>query len=287
MKSVRPGLLAVLLLIAIGLSIPGSITAQEPLVLAVHPYLSATELHSRFAPLARYLGDKIGQPVIVEISKNYQSHIDRIGGNQVDIAFVGPATYVKLVDRYAAKPLLARLEIDGKPTFQGMIIVAKNSSIRTLSDLAGKSFAFGDPDSTMSHLVPRYMLWQAGVEIDKLATHAFLSNHDNVALGVLMGDFDAGAVKEEVFYHYQNRGLKMLEATPPISEHLFVAKDTLSPDMTEKLRNALYGLNNDPEGRSAMRAIKGNITGMVAADDSHYDSLRKILHALEKQGISP
>ncbi len=200
---------------------------------------------------------------------------------------MGPASYVKMVAKYNRKPLLARLEIEGKPFFQGVIITARNSSIQTLSDLAGKNFAFGDPNSTMSHLVPRYMLIKAGVNIEKLANHTFLSNHNNVALGVLMGDFDAGAVKEEVFYFYQGRGLKLLQKTPPVSEHLFVAKSNLSAEMIEKLRDALYDLKNTPDGHLIMESIKSNMTGMIPVSDQDYDNLREILHTLEKQGITP
>ena len=285
MKLIRTGYYSLLLLVVIGLFPSGSTNAQESLTLAVHPYLSATELVNRFAPLSGYLSKKIGQPVIVEISKDYQSHIERVGKNQVDIAYMGPAAYVKLVDQYEKKPLLARLEVDGRPTFQGIIFVASNSTIRNLSNLAGKRFAFGDPNSTMSHLVPRYMLWKAGVGLEKLANHAFLSNHNNVALGVLMDDFDAGAVKEEVFYQYQERGLRVLQKTTPISEHVFVASSKLSPELARKLRHALYGLKNDPEGQAIMQSIKKNITGMVAVDDRDYDNLREILHTLERQGV--
>jgi phosphonate transport system substrate-binding protein len=257
------------------------------LILEVHPYLPATELIERFTPLALYLGEQTGRKVIVEISKDYLSHIDRIGKDQVDLAYMGPASYVKLVDNYHQKPLLARLEIDGQPFFQGIIITAANSPIHNLSDLAGKRFAFGDPESTMSHLVPRFMLINAGVDIKKLTRRGFLSNHENVALGVLVGDFDAGAVKEEVFRHFQNRGLKSLQKTPPISEHLFVTKSTLPGTMIEKLRQALCNLKNEPNGRLIMESIKEDMTGMIPAQDHDYDNLREILRALDKEGIAP
>lgn len=255
--------------------------AQESLTLETHPYLAATELIKRFTPLANYLGKKIGRPVTVTIAKDYQEHIDKIGNDKVDIAYMGPAPYVRMVDLYGEKTILARLEINDRPTFQGVIIVAQDNPIRTLSDLAGKRFAFGDPASTMSHLVPRYMMRQAGVTIDKLAGHVFLKNHHNVALGVLLGNFDAGAVKEEVFDEYRQQGLKTLKRTPPISEHLFVVRTTLPPETVEALRNALYVLKNDPEGPAIMTAVKENVTGIVPATDSDYDNLRNILKTLK------
>jgi hypothetical protein len=46
-----------------------------------------------------------------------------------------------------------------------MIIARNDSNIRTLADLAGKRFAFGDPNSTMSHFVPRTVLAGAGLSV--------------------------------------------------------------------------------------------------------------------------
>jgi phosphonate transport system substrate-binding protein len=262
-------------------------SAGRPLVLQVHPYLPATEIIERFSPLADYLGKSIGRPVVVRISVDYQQHIDLIGKDKADVAFMGPASYVSMVDRFAGKPLLARLEIDGSPTFKGAIIVAKESGIRSLSELKGKRFAFGDPNSTMSHLVPRYMLWKAGVDIKDLAGHTFLHNHHNVVLGVLAGKFDAGAVKSEVFYVYEERGLRVLAWSPKLSEHVFVTSSLLPKETIDKLRNALSALSSSDDGRKILKGVNEHATGLVPVEDVDYDTLRTILRALKKQGVEP
>ncbi|MEN8264845.1 MAG: phosphate/phosphite/phosphonate ABC transporter substrate-binding protein [Nitrospirota bacterium] len=263
-----------------------SLYAEDTLTLQIHPYLPSTELTRRFTPLANYLGQKIEQPVTIRIAKNYQEHIDQVGRDKVDIAYMGPASFVKLIDTYGKKPILARLEINGKPTFRGAIITAKNSSLQTLSDLKEYRFAFGDPNSTMSHLVPRFMLKKAGVDINKLAGYKFLYSHHNVALGVLIGDFDAGAVKEEIFYKYKDRGLKVLAWTPAVSEHVFIASNSLPEKTVRALRNALYNLKDDEKSAAIMSAIKNNMTAMISASDKDYDNLRIILQTLEK-GVNP
>lgn len=281
-KSFICGLTVLILLFAAGPARAGS-----PLVLQVHPYLPATEVMERFSPLADYLSESIGRPVVVRISVNYRQHIDLIGKDEADIAFMGPAPYVSMVDRFGRKPLLSRLEIDGKPTFKGAIIIGKESPVRSLSELKGKRFAFGDPNSTMSHLVPRYMLWKAGVDIDDLAGHTFLRNHHNVALGVLVGRFDAGAVKSEVFHEYEKRGLRVLEWSQELSEHLFVTKSTLPKDEVLKLREALFRLSDSEKGRRILKGVNEHATGLVPVEDRDYDNLRTILRALKRQGIEP
>jgi phosphonate transport system substrate-binding protein len=149
----------------------------------------------------------------------------------------------------------------------------------------GKSFAFGDPDSTMSHLVPRYMLLEAGIDVEDLSHYDFLASHHNVALGVLVGEFLAGAVKEEVFYEYEERGLKALAWTPELSEHLFVASRKLPAETVEDLREALLGLADEPGGDEVMNSIKLGVTAFVPAADIDYDNLREILRVIKESGV--
>ena len=266
-----------LLLAAFLLLGAGKTRAEDSLTLWIHPYLPATELTRRFSPLAEYLSREIGLPVAVRVQKSYQSHIDRTGKDEADIAYVGPVSYVKIVETYGKKPLLARLAVGGEPVFFGMVIVREDSSIRSLEDLAGRSFAFGDTNSTMSHLVPRYLLEEGGVPVGRLAKHEFLGSHHNVALAVLGGYFDAGGVKEEVYYEYRERGLRMLAKSPPIAEHVFMTRSSLSAEIQESLRKAMLSLHEDAQGAEILTSLKSDVTALVKVDDGDYDSLRKIL----------
>lgn len=281
----RIKLFVYILLILQVLISPKTSYAEDPLVLSVHPYLPATEIVKRFSPLAHYLGMKTGQLINLKVAQNYDEHINLIGNDTADIAYMGPASYVITTDRYGSKPLLARLEINGKPYFHGTIIAKKESKINSLKDLIGKRFAFGDPESTMSHLIPRYMLAKEGVNIKKLSGYAHLKNHHNVALSVLAGDFDAGAVKEAVFNKYKNRGLKALAWTPVISEHLFITSSTLPPEKIAALRKALYHLKDTQKGRDILEGIKPNLNAMAPVKEEDYDNLRTIMQTLKKNGV--
>jgi len=272
-------------ILGLGLSLAGVTAPAAQLSLGIHPYLPPTELVQRFTPLASYLARRTGHSFDLRISSDYATHIDAIGRDELDVAFLGPASYVKMVATYGPKPILARLEVAGRPAFRGAIICRADSPLQGLADLQGTRFAFGDRASTMSHLVPRYVMWGAGVSVDDLAEHRFLDSHHNVALGVLMGEFDAGAVKEEVFEHYRARGLKLLAETPPISEHLLVARADLPAPLVAALRKALYGLRDDPSGAAVMEAIKPGVTGMIPARDEDYANLRSILATLSAQGV--
>jgi phosphonate transport system substrate-binding protein len=276
---------AFFLLLALSSNTFSDITQTEkPLTLAVHPYLPVKEIMARFTPLADYLGKEIGRPVSVRVGSDYDEHITYVGKDRADIAFMGPAPYIAMVAKYGKKPILARLEVRGQPLFQGHFIVRQNSPLKTLADLKGKRFAFGDRDSTMSHLVPQYMLEKAGVTLDKLADYKFLGSHNNVVLAVLSGDFDAGAVKDEVFDKFAPQGLRSLASTPFFSEHLFVTRSTLPPNIIQTVRAAMAKLKDTPEGREILKGVNPNTTALVPAVDTDYDNLRQVLKALGQLG---
>lgn len=253
------------------------VSAGDSLSLWVHPYLPATELVKRFKPLATYLGNELGIPVEIRVHKSYQTHIEFVAKDQADIAYLGPVSYLRIFEIDGTKPLLARLMVRGKPFFHGMIVVRKDSPIKELNDLRGKSFAFGDPNSTMSHVVPRAHLKKAGVLLEDLSRHEFLGSHNDVALGVLGGYFDAGGMKEGVFSEYEKRGLRMLAKSPPISEHVFVARSNLPPELVERLRKAFMAVNQSPLKDNILKSIKKSVSGFAPAADQDYNELRELM----------
>jgi phosphonate transport system substrate-binding protein len=260
----------------------GAAGAAGPLILAVHPYLPAPEIQKRFAPLASHLGRVLGRAVEVRVGQDYDQHIAAIGQDEVDIALLGPASYVRMVDRYGKKPLLARFQVGDDARLYGVIAVMRDSPFKRLEDLRGRRFAFGDPESTMSHLVPRYLLLQAGLPLDALGEYRYLGSHRNVALGVLSGDFDAGAMKREVYDEYAARGLRALAVSPPTPDHLFVTRADLSAAEVARLRQAMLTLAAQPGGRDVLERLHPGLTALVAVKDGDYDGLRTMVRAVER-----
>ena len=251
--------------------------APKPLTLGFMPYLNAELLVEKYTPLAQYLGERLGRPVQVTVAKDYDEHIRLTGEDKIDISFLGGSPYVVIANHYGAKPLLARYEFDGAPTFRAVIFVADSSPYTSLSDLKGKRVAFGSAQSTLSSQVPTYMLMQAGVPLDALADYKHLRNHSNVVLGVQFGDFDAGAVAEEVFKENLDKPIRALAYSPNLSTHVFVTRANMEPGLRDAIKRALLELRNAPRGPAVLNAIAHNLTGFVPAHDADYDLHRDIL----------
>ena len=133
----------------------------------------------------------------------------------------------------------------------------------------------------MSRLVPQAMLQQQGVSLDDLEGFRFLKGHKNVAMAVLSGDADAGAVKEEIYRQFKNNGIRSLAQSPDISEHLFVTRSNLDPLVIDKLKKLMLGLAEPEKIINVLKPIKKSLTGLVSANDADYDSLRELMQLVK------
>jgi len=280
------------LVLALALVLPPSLSfsaapanGPSPLLFGVIPYRSPKDLKGMFTPLSDYLAGKIGRPVKLVVSASIQENIDSLAGGKADFVLTGPVPYIKMVRKYGKTTILGRVETNGRPVFRGVIFTAGNSPARGLPDLAGKRFAFLDRNSTMGYLVPAYMLLKSGVALDKLGKHAFLRTQDNILLGVLSGDFDAGALMENIYLRYEERGLKRLATTPEYSGHLLVAGGKRPAETALALRTALLELKNSAEGRAVLKSIGDGVTGIVPGNDGDYDDMREVMGQLAKSGV--
>ncbi len=221
--------------------------AKDPLTLGIHPFQSARVFQRQFSPLVEYLSHRLDHPVELRIGSSYREHIECVGRDLVDIAYLGPLGYVEIVDRYDLKPLIAGPKDNGSPFFNGVIFTRADSGIVSLADLKGQPFAFVDPHSTMGSLLPAFVLSQSNPALLTRHRYRFLNTHENVILGVLCGDFIAGAMKEAVFDNYKQNGLKELARSPASAEHLLVARNGLSSAGLGPLRRAFFDLQSLPE----------------------------------------
>lgn len=260
--------------------------AQPHLVFAVHPYLPASELAQRFTPLIAYLENALEQPIALRIGATYSDHLEAIVRDEVDLAFIGPNTFISLQDKAADWPTAACLSFAGETRFRGAIVVREDSTITALSELAGRNFAFGDPLSTLGSIVPAAMLAKAGVALDDLAEHRHLNNHHSVAVGVLMGYHDAGGVKGEIYDEFADEGLRVVAYTPWIGSHLFVFGRNVPEPVREVIQQALFDLSTRPEGPAILDGIKRGTTALVPVDADNYNTLQGLRRVLGP-GVAP
>jgi len=257
--------------------------SRETVPFGLCPKYNPRIMYQLYQPFVDYLSENSPYQFEIKLSRSYQEMVDRLGKGEVLIGSCGPVPYIKAKEKYGVRPILRALNKDGNPFYRGIIIVRKDSPIQKLSDLKGKSFAFGQLLSTAGHIVPQYHLVEAGVQPKDLFHYSYLRHHDSVVYAVLKGQFDAGAVKDIVAYKYEKEGLRFLSITDPIPTVLITGRSDAPRELVESVRSALLKLDpKDPVYQKKMASWDEEFKyGFTQASDSDYDPIRKILRTMD------
>ena len=186
------GLGLILFLLIGGEGLPAQQPLRELKVSAI-PDENPQELLRVYAPFVDYLAKEIGLPVRFTPVVDYAATVVGLAANRLDLVWYGGFTSVQATRRAKGATRIAMRKEDAK--FKSQFITRKDSGIRSLKDLKGKTFSFGSVSSTSGHLMPRYFLLQAGINPERdFSRFSFSGAHDATAAWVGAGRVDAGAL---------------------------------------------------------------------------------------------
>lgn len=267
-------------------------TPEKPEKKTVHfgviPRFNPHVMYEYYQPLMDYLSRNTPYHFELRIGRSYMETIEDLGKGVTDVAYLGGATYALARHRFGARAIVKPLSGDGKSSYRCYIIVRNDSPVRKLSELKGRSFAFGARRSTTGSLIPTIMLCEAGVTPDKLGKKKNLRNHEEVARAVLKGVFDAGAVKDVVAWKYKDQGLRVVAMSEELPNAPIAAGPSLSRDAEKALTRALLSINEPKEsGRPESEGLGPELRkGFVKANGGDYDFLyRRIVSITGGCGI--
>lgn len=270
-------LVAVLIAVSGSTSVPSAAADAPTLRLSMIPATDPGKMIRDSRPLIAYLERETGAKVALTIPLNYAAVVEAMVNDKVDIAHFGGFTYVQASARAGARPLVQR-EADQR--FHSVFITQPDSPVRALTDLAGRTFAFGDVNSTSGHLMPEYYMRRGGVEPQTVAQVIFTGGHDATALAVANRKVDAGAMDELIFNRMMKDGkitasqVRVFYTTPAFMDYVWAARKDLTPSLADRFTNAFLKLDaRQPQDKAILDFLSA--TKYVRATDSSYDRLRQ------------
>src|SRR5438128_1035938 len=265
--------------------------ADKPLHLVLTPSQKPTDLLAAGEEFGRVLGQLVGVPVRVTVASDYAAVVEALRNQTADLAFVHPAGYV-LANREAKARIVAKNQWHGKTTFTSRIYVRKDSGIKTLEDLRGKTMAFVDPASSSGYIYPMVLLIQKGLVRDRdpktfFREVVFAGAHDAAMRALLNGHVDSIASFDMAREQYlsdpaEREKITFVAETPPIPEAGIAARDGLDPAAFARVRGALLQMRGPAYAALLKRMY--DIDGFEPAEDRDYDPVRA---AVELLGIRP
>ncbi|RFP88074.1 phosphonate ABC transporter substrate-binding protein [Rhodobacteraceae bacterium 63075] len=142
--------------------------------------------------------DLLGVPVKLFTPADYDGVIQGLLGGSIDMAWLGASAYAKtyLTDPDAVEPIMVKTNVDKSFGYHSIGFARKDSGITSLEDMGGKSFGFGDPNSTSGYLIPSIEIPQeTGATMDSgdyFGEVKFTGGHEQTIVAVANGDVDAG-----------------------------------------------------------------------------------------------
>ena len=267
-----------------------AIAQTEPLRFGVGLYQPDKEKNdATYRPLAEYLARQLGRPVKLFTVDTWEGLAKSLAAGETDIALMGPWGYV-LANQVAGAQAVASILYDGKPEYFAIMVTHPKSGIKSIADLKGKTFAFGDKGSTSGYLIPYHHFQKNGIDPDTYLGRVINTKHQAIELQVTRGELDAGAD------YNRNRDAMISEGlikpqdsvifwtSDPLPNDAVAVSATLAKDaaFVAKLRAALEGVG--PELKRNPDLLPARYTGFVAKDNSYYRPIRDAGLATGKLG---
>jgi phosphonate transport system substrate-binding protein len=235
-----------------------------------------------YLPFLRYLEQNTGNKFSLRFTERYEDTVENLGKGIIHFAALGPVNCVIAKKRYGTGCLVMGLNSEGKPEYRAVIFAKKDSPLKSLKDLKGKTFAFGDRFSTQGHIIPRKMLEDSGVTVKALKSYVFTGSHANTARAVLNGEYDAGAIQDNLAKRLLSEGkIKVIAISKPYPSSLICYNKDMHPPIVKSVKAAL--LSFEPKGRHAGIVVDWDKTEMPDGFTEYNESSLKEIEMLVKR----
>jgi len=164
-------------------------TAEHPIKVLFVPSADAAVITSGGEIMAEALKEATGLEFEVSVPTSYAATIEEMCASPADtMGFIPGLGYV-LANQLCGVDVAFKAVRFGSDVYYAQFVVARDSDIQTLEDLAGKKWGYGDVTSTSGYMVPAVMLAEAGIEVGE---EVETGGHPQSIKAVYNGEVDFG-----------------------------------------------------------------------------------------------
>jgi phosphonate transport system substrate-binding protein len=233
--------------------------AAHPLTLAVVPQFTAVQIHKDWTPFIERVSRDSGVALTLKIYQSIPKFEADLVKGVPDFAFMNPYHEVMAWRAAGYLPLVR----DSKP-LTGVLLVRRDSPVRTVKDLAGGKLAFAAPNAFGASLYMRALLAeQEGVKIEPV----YVKTHSNVFRQVIVGQAVAGGTVNSALQREPGaviEQVRVLFETPAVAPHPLAAHPRISEAKRKAVTQAILKLRDDPAAAPLLQAVQMPVP--VAAD---------------------
>lgn len=258
-------------------SLSASVKAQTDLVLGISEGTSGGLNHAdvigKYKGLANLLSKAIGRNVSVILVREFAQLEDGMKTGRLDFVMARPSDYPAMGIRDHGYKFVA----SAKPEGQCLIIVPKNSPVKTLADVSGKRWVLPEPSAFMTRFC-KAALRDLGIRLQTPQLR-HVREQGAVAFYLENGFSDIGGVASysSVGRTWEEQGHRILHRSVSQPYFPLIAGPRVSAKDVATIQKQLTGLPDSPAGQGLLKTI-----GVKAFDVSSKDRLAALLAWLVK-----
>ena len=274
----RAAILSVVIFLALVAENLCAQTIKELRISAI-PDENPQEMLRIYSPFADYLTKEIGIAVKFIPVVDYAATVEGLAAGRLEMVWYGGLTSVQAAKQAkGARRVIMRNE---DAEFKSHFITRKDTGIKELKDLKGKTFSFGSVSSTSGHLMPRYFLLKSGINPEKdFSKFSFSGAHDATAAWVESERVDAGALNFLVWdklvetKKVDTNKVSIFWTTPPYVDYVWTVRAGVDKGTVEKIAKAFLKLDyNNPEHKKLLDLHRTK--GYIAAKDEDWKGIEE------------
>ena len=235
----------------------------------VVPQQEAKKIRRIWLPLIKRLSRETGLNIELQSARDIGAFQSKMLAGQYDIAYSNPLLYI-IANSSIGYRAIAK---EKNKKLQGILVVRKDSGIKSIRDLAGKKLVFPQHAFAATVLTQSYLNRQ-GIRYDA----SFVFSHDAAYKFTSLGKYAAAGGVMRTFNTLDsvNRSrLKVLKKFNGVTPHAFSVHPRLSEDVVSKIKQSLNVLGNDAEGKLILKRLQMNT--LEPAKNSDWNDVRKVM----------
>ena len=277
----------------VGSQLAMAATCENPdaLTFAIIPTEESVAELQLYKPVTDRMEELTGKKIQFFMPTSYASVVEGLLSKFVDVAVLGPYTYVianskdksiEVFATYAKRP--GHMQEEG-PGYRGVLISKRGSKFTTIDSLKGSIVGLTDPGSTSGNLMPRVAFTKViGMDLEKFfGKVVYTGSHELSTVAVIQGKVDSAFVASHRFDNVVNKGEASLDAvnilwkSAVIPQDPFVYRNTLCDNIKAKIRETFIGLKDVPSAKKFLDNVKSNTFVEMNSDD--YNLIRDLKKA--------
>lgn len=264
----------------------GVTNPEKTLRLLLIPEKNIFEQRRRYSYIADYLAKKMDMTILVEILPSYGEISSAFAAGKADAGFFGSFSYVLTHAKTGIEPIARPVWLNGTSTYRGYIFVRKDSNIKTIEDMKGKSLVLVDRATTAGYIFQRYYFRYNGINSleDYFSKITFAGSHDAAAWAVYTGEADIGGAKNHIFNSFKKEypdfaeQMQVIAESPEVPSNGLAVRQDLNPAIKLRLKTLLLTMDETPAGQEVLRNFGAR--KFVKTTNEEYDILNTMVKRL-------